>query len=62
MREPHDITLRIGYGDRAREFRIGRNASSQGSRVCAPVLRPYAFYNYRENLSNLRDLRPSGSG
>ena len=59
MRVPHDFVLRIGYGDRAREFRIGRKGLSAA--VAAFALLFFALthflYDYRENISNLRDLR-----
>ena len=58
MRAEHDFTLRIGYGGRAREFRIGRKGFVAA--VAAFALLFIAFthflYDYRENLSNLGDL------
>lgn len=59
MREPHDFTLRVGYGDRAREFRIGRNGFVAGVAAFALLFSAltHFLYNYRENISNLRDLR-----
>jgi murein DD-endopeptidase MepM/ murein hydrolase activator NlpD len=51
--------LRIGYGERSREFRIGRTGIMAA--VAALSLLFFAtthfLYDYRENLSKIRDLR-----
>lgn len=59
MRVPHDFVLRIGYGDRAREFRIGRKGLSAAVATFALLFfaLTHFLYDYRENISNLRDLR-----
>ncbi|HSL92722.1 MAG TPA: peptidoglycan DD-metalloendopeptidase family protein [Candidatus Limnocylindrales bacterium] len=59
MRERHMVSLRIGYGERSREFRIGRTGLM--ATVAALALLFFAtthfLYDYRENLSKIRDLR-----
>lgn len=59
LRERHDVSLRLGYGERSREFRIGRTGFMAA--VAALSLLFFAtthfLYDYRENLSKIRDLR-----
>lgn len=59
MRIPHDFVLRIGYGDRAREFRVGRKGLSVAIAALGLIFfgLTHFIYDYRENVSNLRDLR-----
>jgi murein DD-endopeptidase MepM/ murein hydrolase activator NlpD len=59
VRERYAVSLRIGYGERSREFRIGRTGLMAA--VAALSLLFFAtthfLYDYRENLSKIRDLR-----
>lgn len=59
VRERHTVSLRIGYGERSHEFRIGRSGILAA--VAALALLFFAtthfLYDYRENLSKIRDLR-----
>ncbi len=59
MRAPHDFFFRIGYGDRARDFRIGRTGLVASIAVLGLLFAAltHFLYDYRENLSKLRDLR-----
>lgn len=59
VRAPHDVSLRIGYGDRARDFRIGRTGLIAAVATFALLFfaLTHFLYDYRENLSKLRDLR-----
>ena len=59
VRERHMFSLRIGYGERAREFRIGRTGLLTAVATLALVFfsATHFLYDYRENLSKLRDLR-----
>jgi len=59
VRERHMFSLRIGYGERAREFRIGRTGLLTSVATLALVFfaATHLLYDYRENLSKLRDLR-----
>lgn len=59
MRERHIFSFRIRYGENSRELRIGR-AGLVASVVTLAVLfigLTNFLYDYRENLSKLRDLR-----
>lgn len=59
VRERHTISLRVGYGERSHEFRIGRTGLMAA--IAALSLLFFAtthfLYDYRENLSKIRDLR-----
>ncbi|MBI5577110.1 MAG: M23 family metallopeptidase [Deltaproteobacteria bacterium] len=59
MRAPHDFHLRVGYGDRARDFRVGRTGliATVAALGLLFVALTHFLYDYRENLSKLRDLR-----
>jgi murein DD-endopeptidase MepM/ murein hydrolase activator NlpD len=53
------FSLRIGYGDRAREFRVGRTGlmAAVATLALAFFAATHFLYDYRENLSKLKDLR-----
>jgi len=55
----HTFFFRIGYGEKAREFRVGRTgmtiAAVSGALLFFALTQ--FLYDYRENLSKLRDLR-----
>ena len=59
VRERHMFSLRIGYGERAREIRVGRTGLMGAVAAFALVFfaATHFLYDYRENLSKLRDLR-----
>jgi murein DD-endopeptidase MepM/ murein hydrolase activator NlpD len=59
VRERHAVTLRIGYGERSREFRIGRTGlmAAVGALSFLFFATTHFLYDYRENLSKIRDLR-----
>lgn len=59
VRERHMFSLRIGYGERAREFRVGRTGLLTAVATLALVFfaATHFLYDYRENLSKIRDLR-----
>jgi murein DD-endopeptidase MepM/ murein hydrolase activator NlpD len=58
VRERHTVSLRIGYGERAREFHIGRTGLMATVATLALLFfaATHFLYDYRENLSKLRDL------
>ena len=51
--------MRIGYGDRSREFRIGRTGILAAVAALASIFfaATHFLYDYRENLSKIGDLR-----
>jgi murein DD-endopeptidase MepM/ murein hydrolase activator NlpD len=53
------FSFRIGYGEKAREIRIGRTGLMAAVATCALLFFALTqfLYDYRENLSKLRDLR-----
>jgi murein DD-endopeptidase MepM/ murein hydrolase activator NlpD len=53
------LSLRVGYGERAREFRVGRTGLMAAAATVALSFfaATHFLYDYRENLSRLRDLR-----
>ncbi|HEY7585666.1 MAG TPA: M23 family metallopeptidase [Candidatus Deferrimicrobiaceae bacterium] len=59
MRERHMFSLRIGYGERTREFLVGRTGMMAAAATLALLFfaATHFLYDYRENLSKLRDLR-----
>ena len=59
MRERHMFSFRIGYGEKAREIRIGRTGLMAAAATCALLFFALTqfLYDYRENLSKLSDLR-----
>lgn len=59
MRERHMFSFRIGYGEKAREIRIGRTGLMAAVATCALLFFALTqfLYDYRENLSKLSDLR-----
>ncbi len=59
VREHHSISLRIGYGENSRELRVGRTALLATVTVFALLFfgLTHFLYDYRENISKLRDLR-----
>ncbi len=59
MRERHEFFFRIGYGEKAREFRIGPTGMTAAAAVGALLFfaTTHFLYDYRENFSKLRDLR-----
>jgi murein DD-endopeptidase MepM/ murein hydrolase activator NlpD len=59
VRERHAVSLRIGYGERSREFRIGRTGlmAAVGALSFLFFATTHFLYDYRENLSKIRDLR-----
>lgn len=59
MHEKHTFSLRIGYGERSREIRIGRSGIIATVAVFASLFSAatHFLYDYRENLSKISDLR-----
>ena len=59
MRDRHTFFFRIGYGKKAREIRIGRTGLMVAVATCALMFFALTqlLYDYRENLSKIRDLR-----
>ena len=59
LRERHAISLRFGYGERSREFRIGRTGLMAAAAALSLLFfaTTHFLYDYRENLSKIRDLR-----
>lgn len=59
VRERHAISFRIGYGERSREFRIGGTGLMAAVAVLSLLFfaATHFLYDYRENLSKIRDLR-----
>jgi len=59
VRERHMFSFRIGYGEKAREIRIGRTGLMAAVATCALLFFALTqfLYDYRENLSKLSDLR-----
>ncbi len=53
------FSLRIGYGGRTREFLVGRTGMMAAAATLALLFfaATHFLYDYRENLSKLRDLR-----
>lgn len=58
VRAPHDFHVRLGYGDRARDFRIGRNGviSTVAALGLLFAALTHFLYDYRENMFKVRDL------
>jgi murein DD-endopeptidase MepM/ murein hydrolase activator NlpD len=59
VRDHHSFSLRIGYGENSREFRVGRTGLLTTVIVFALLFFGLTqfLYDYRENISKLRDLR-----
>lgn len=59
VRERHAFSLRIGYGERSREIHIGRTGIIATVAALASLFfaATHFLYDYRENLSKIRDLR-----
>lgn len=59
MRDRHAFFFRVGYGEKSREFRIGRTGMTVAAATSAVLFfaLTHFLYDYRENLSKLRDLR-----
>ncbi|MBI5420092.1 MAG: M23 family metallopeptidase [Deltaproteobacteria bacterium] len=59
MRDRYTFALRIGYGERATEFRIGRTGlmAVVGTLAVLFFAVTHGIYDYRENLSKIRELR-----
>jgi murein DD-endopeptidase MepM/ murein hydrolase activator NlpD len=53
------FSLRIGYGERAREFRVGRTGimAVVATLALSFFAATHFLYDYRENLSKIKDLR-----
>ncbi len=58
MRERFTFSIRIGAGERSREYRIGRTALAVATGAVALffVMATQFIYDYRENLSKVREL------
>ncbi len=59
VRDRHTVSIRIGYGDRSREFRIGKTGILAAVAALASIFfaSTHFLYDYRENLSKIGDLR-----
>lgn len=59
MRERHTFVLRIGYGERAIEIRIGRRGlmTVAGALAFLFFAVTHGIYDYRENLAKIREVR-----
>jgi murein DD-endopeptidase MepM/ murein hydrolase activator NlpD len=59
VRERHMASLRVGYGERSREFRIGRTGLMATVATLALLFfaATHFLYDYRANLSKIRDVR-----
>ncbi len=58
MRDRFTFSIRIGAGERSREYRVGRTgiAIATGAAAVFFVMATQFIYDYRENLSKVREL------